>query len=607
MAKINLNPGADASLVTAATRAGLATAPSNYSKAFESVSRSYEKTMEAQGQMWGDIGRVAAVVGADMVKNANELIDYRIKAGGLNPDSYKFLVNEIESNKQAQKDLGLLPGILGDKETRQTKRELKLKQAELFAEIDMAVDSINKGAEAIAAGTYDATLFTGDGELINAIIKSNLKDTITDAGNQAVLSRNEKTEELMFTLLDKDGNAFEPPRTMTMKEFNKSIATNVKDVNNVLGGSFSTIENEMATLGQNSKSSVISDQMLQLSLNRIDGMLQSDVDIKRAMLAKYGYSGTSFGDDLMSKNAMSENTFSSLVQIMEKDKSGQLKATGALEGIDDTDGIMGLSQKEINAGYATYAANILSMKDPAVSKAVFKESFANRIREAHKFGHSNRRTEGEGNQLNPFNKGAGTTVPGSAPEGSTKERYLSGAARNLNRRSVINIVNGVGGATRFVGILNDYNWDKDKGLWNDGEKDITTLDLMLNEQIHFSGGKFEKGLAGSGGGSGGQLKPEEITRIDNIWSDKMKEKKSAKALNDILKSYGITDTQVYEDDGMSAYGLMFKSEKLNIKTPGDKQRLIDLINRELSRVRQTPTATTDKADELLNKYGNNSN
>ena len=87
----------------------------------------------------------------------------------------------------------------------------------------------------------------------------------------------------------------------------------------------------------------------------------------------------------------------------------------------------------------------------------------------------------------------------------------------------------------------------------------------------------------------------------------MKEKKSAKALNDILKSYGITDTQVYEDDGMSAYGLMFKSEKLNIKTPGDKQRLIDLINRELSRVRQTPTATTDKADELLNKYGNNSN
>ena len=86
MAKINLNPGADATLVTAATRAGLATAPAYYSDAFERVADSYDKTMEAQGQMWQDIGKVAAVVGADMVQNANEFIDYRIAAGGLNPD-----------------------------------------------------------------------------------------------------------------------------------------------------------------------------------------------------------------------------------------------------------------------------------------------------------------------------------------------------------------------------------------------------------------------------------------------------------------------------------------------------------------------------------------
>ena len=115
---INLNPGADATLVTAAARAGLASVPADYSKTFENVAKSYEKTMEAQGQMWKDIGNVVGVIGADMIANANEFIDYSIKAGGLNPDSYKFLVNDLEEVKQAQKDLGLFPGILGDKETR---------------------------------------------------------------------------------------------------------------------------------------------------------------------------------------------------------------------------------------------------------------------------------------------------------------------------------------------------------------------------------------------------------------------------------------------------------------------------------------------------------
>ena len=90
---INLNPGADATLVAAAWRAGVATAPADYSKTFENVAKSYEKTMEAQGQMWKDVGNVVGVIGADMVANANEFMDYRIKGGALNPDSAKFLVD----------------------------------------------------------------------------------------------------------------------------------------------------------------------------------------------------------------------------------------------------------------------------------------------------------------------------------------------------------------------------------------------------------------------------------------------------------------------------------------------------------------------------------
>ena len=135
---INLNPRADATLVTAAARAGLAAVPADYSKTFESVANSYEKTMEAQAEMWKDIGNVVSVIGADMVANAQEWNNYK-EVGEKNAT---YLVDELEANKQAQKELGLLPSILGDKETRDEKRRLKSRQRELFAEIDFVAHKL---------------------------------------------------------------------------------------------------------------------------------------------------------------------------------------------------------------------------------------------------------------------------------------------------------------------------------------------------------------------------------------------------------------------------------------------------------------------------------
>ena len=388
---INLNPGADATLVTAAARAGLAAVPADYSKTFESVANSYEKTMEAQAEMWKDIGSVVSVIGADMVANAQEWNNYK-EVGEKNAT---YLVDELEANKQAQKELGLLPSILGDKETRDEKRRLKSRQRELFAEIDFVAKSLDDGAEAVAAGLFDENLAPQDAEIINAIIKSNLKDKITESGYQTVLSRDEKTDQLIFNLLDRDGNPVTSDATgnnltMTMKEFNKSIATNVKDTKNVIGNAMGTIENDIVTAGQTSKSDVIDEQTIQLSLNRLDGLLQTDTDVRRAMLAKYGIHGTSFADDIKTKTMVSEEIYASLVRTIGVEKSGQVKAEDTLEGIADTDGILGLSQEEINNAYGTYSTNILGMKDPEVSKAVFKASYADRMRKAHIYGYSRR-------------------------------------------------------------------------------------------------------------------------------------------------------------------------------------------------------------------------
>ena len=54
MANTKITTGADATIVAAATRAGLAAAPPDYSDTFENVSRSYAETVKASGDYDGD-------------------------------------------------------------------------------------------------------------------------------------------------------------------------------------------------------------------------------------------------------------------------------------------------------------------------------------------------------------------------------------------------------------------------------------------------------------------------------------------------------------------------------------------------------------------------
>ena len=131
-----LNPGADATLVNVAYRAAMADTPADYSGTLEKAAESYGKTMEASSEMWGNVAEVGAKLGGEMVKNANERAAMSAKASTLNPEDAEFLISEIYGNKDAQKDLGLLPGVFGDRQTKMDLAKLKMEQQELFAEID---------------------------------------------------------------------------------------------------------------------------------------------------------------------------------------------------------------------------------------------------------------------------------------------------------------------------------------------------------------------------------------------------------------------------------------------------------------------------------------
>jgi len=468
----NLNPGADATLVGVAYRAAMADVPGDYSKTFEKAAESYGKTMEAQSKMWGSISALGANIGSEMMANAEEFANMAAIGGGLDSEGAEFVVKELYAVKDAQRELFGI-GFLQSRETKQKKAKLKIEQQKLFAEIDLAVESINAGSQAVAAGLFDANLNETEADMVNAIIKSNLKDKVTENGNMAKLTRDEKTGELMYTMYKEGGEQTMingEPVTMTIKEFNKSIATNVDD-KGAMQGTFNELNNNIATNGSKSTDGVYDAQMKQMHLNQLDNMLQTPTDLKRAMRTKFGYSNTSFFDDIQNPSTLSADLYSTLLTAT--GGGDELALGGITEGIEDADNSGGISQAELTnaTNYGILSANILGMKDEDVSKAYFKEYTTKKLEEAYKYGYSKKppKTYTGPRNLNPDKKIKNRKVEYTNNKGTISEIW-SDDIQNLSDQ--LATAKTAKSGTKLVNVgLGQYAYIKDKGYVKASKRD----------------------------------------------------------------------------------------------------------------------------------------
>ena len=127
---------ADTGLITAATRAGLATTPADYSKAFESAAASYQETMEASTAAWDNLGKIIGMVGAEIKKSAidwNSTAQKIYSAGGTDE-----LVDELFDIQDELKDLGRFGGLLGNRETQNARRKILAKKDQNGADMSEA-------------------------------------------------------------------------------------------------------------------------------------------------------------------------------------------------------------------------------------------------------------------------------------------------------------------------------------------------------------------------------------------------------------------------------------------------------------------------------------
>ena len=97
--------GADPTLVTAATRAGLASAPRDYGKAFQAVADSYHKMVTANAEIWSKVIWAAGTKIADEIKTYTESPPVSEEAADMmGKDGGKWLKEELERIKGAMKE-----------------------------------------------------------------------------------------------------------------------------------------------------------------------------------------------------------------------------------------------------------------------------------------------------------------------------------------------------------------------------------------------------------------------------------------------------------------------------------------------------------------------
>ena len=211
---INLNPGADPSLVASAYRAGAATAPQDYFRQFESVSRNYAVTMAATANMWTSIAKAGAQV-AIAIDKSNRLEAQKSDQieDMFGTDGAKDIFAKLEGFKGAMKrttgiwkddrETIIEDGVEIDnpnkgkrvnpfsKETRDNRRKIQKEMNDYYASLEKMGTDVNALTTAHANKLIDekqTPLFAM--EWSNAIIQSK-NGKSTDNGNRVVLEENE--------------------------------------------------------------------------------------------------------------------------------------------------------------------------------------------------------------------------------------------------------------------------------------------------------------------------------------------------------------------------------------------------------------------------------
>ena len=210
---IDLNPGADQTLVAAAYRAAMANVPKDLSGTYEALAKSYDESMQQVGKMWAEAAKVVGGLASEAISTYSQNKKYDAMAIGIqNDDGVSFLYDELQKTRKGLKDTWFNP-VKTDAEGnplenwRDLNRATRLKLQQDKSKLETQIVSLNEGYNNLATrlenGDFDKNA-TGSNNwrTINAVGAFKSSSGKTENGDYVKPNRDENGD-IFFTLYDK--------------------------------------------------------------------------------------------------------------------------------------------------------------------------------------------------------------------------------------------------------------------------------------------------------------------------------------------------------------------------------------------------------------------
>ena len=442
-----LNQGADAALVTAATRAGLASAPPDYSSTFEHVADGYRKTMEANSQMWQRIG--SAAVGKFKEVKAAQKEKMEGPGGMENLANGQELIDKVKGfGKELWGTRKLEGGYFGD-QAKEARVEINKRKDAIyaFAQSNAAGEqdfvgmfnesrdkkgniippSINAEATGIypmeVASAYAQSQVGGTTDLGNYFVPEEGKDgkmgwTMYNDPSKIKYESKGIKENPFVTVPDhvvqpeNEAKPTKPNGEPVLNEDGKKIRYTIGEINGMMTKKDPNMKPLLNGIYDSAlKSGASSGGSTELGKYQQNEMNESMTAISRNRAAwyqktKYGEGGKSFHGELtQGVSVASANLFGQLSNVV-ANGSESLANTGVLASVDGmSDGVPGIQaedfQNEDNYNALTMTLFNPGNKnyDPEVTAGIFKEHMQAKIKEVQAHGWS-KSAKNPANQIN---------------------------------------------------------------------------------------------------------------------------------------------------------------------------------------------------------------
>ena len=370
---INLTGKSDATLVTAATRAGLATSPKSYQEIFEDVSQTYGETMQAVTESWEEITELTKTIGLEAVENAIYHTKKRnfVESTGMSDEDGEFYIDKLQDIKKR------LQGAVGLKERLKINRE----RDELYAQVDMFDAERKLVLNALASGNVDEVAMGSiKMELLNAIAATGTEKKNTKSGNYFAVTEDPENGEIIYALMkrnpDVQGPVTEP--IPVLGEDNKPIVIRAGDTEKSIILKNPQLPIDLTKVRNNVVRSatqiggVYTDYERDKVRKQYAPFTETSSGLIQALRATWF--DNSFYEELTSPgkdgSELSAIIFDTIRKAKGTNEEGNLVKEGVLANVEDKNND-GISKEELKLGYMSTSGAIMNLADEKLTKEIF--------------------------------------------------------------------------------------------------------------------------------------------------------------------------------------------------------------------------------------------